>query len=81
MGDLATRRGAGDPEGRAEWTTVLRYGHLPVALVVVDVGLRMEWEPPTLRAALWVSTRQSWRLLHTASCLSSVCVKAWLRAL
>ena len=29
-GDLATRRGAGDPETRAEWMKVLRYGHLPV---------------------------------------------------
>ena len=37
-GDLATRRGAGDPETRAEWTTVLRYGHLRSAPVVVDVG-------------------------------------------
>ena len=27
------------------------------------VGLRTEWEPPTLRAALWLSTRRSWRLL------------------
>ena len=35
-GDLATRRGAGDPETRAEWTTVSRYGHLQSALVVVD---------------------------------------------
>ena len=62
-GDLATRRGAGDPETRAEWMTVLRYGHLRSAPVVVDVGVRTEWEPPTLRAALWFSTRQSWRLL------------------
>ena len=37
-GDLATRRGAGDPETRAEWTTVLRYGHLRSAPVVVDAG-------------------------------------------
>ena len=37
--------------------TVLRYGHLRSAPVVVDVGLRTEWEPPTLRAALWLSTR------------------------
>ena len=37
-GDLATRRGAGDPETRAEWTTVLRYGHLLSAPVVVDAG-------------------------------------------
>ena len=35
-GDLATRRGAGDPLRRAEWTTVSRYGHLQSALVVVD---------------------------------------------
>ena len=51
-GDLATRRGAGDPERRAEWTTVSRYGHLQSAPVVVDVALRTEWETPTLRAAL-----------------------------
>ena len=37
-GDLATRRGAGDPERRAEWTTVSRYGHLRSAPVVVDAG-------------------------------------------
>ena len=59
-GDLATRRGAGDPEKRAEWTTVSRYGHLRSAPVVVDVGVRTEWEPPTLRAALWLSTRPTW---------------------
>ena len=35
-GDLTTRRGAGDPERRAEWMTVSRYGHLQSALVVVD---------------------------------------------
>ena len=35
-GDLTTRRGAGDPERRAEWTTVSRCGHLQSALVVVD---------------------------------------------
>ena len=34
-GDLATRRGAGDPESRAEWMKVLRYGHLRSAPVVV----------------------------------------------
>ena len=62
-GDLATRRGARDPERQVEWTTVLRNGHLRSAPVVVDVGLRTEWEPPTLHTALWVSTRQSWRLL------------------
>ena len=50
-GDLATRRGAGDPETRAEWMKVLRYDHLRSAPVVVDVGVRTEWEPPTLRAA------------------------------
>ena len=61
-GALTTRRGAGDPVRRAEFMTVSRYGHLRSAPVVVDVGLRTEWEPPTLRAALWVSTRQSWRL-------------------
>ena len=33
-GDLATRRGAGDPETRAEWMKVLRYGHLWSAPVV-----------------------------------------------
>ena len=48
---------------RAEWTMVSRYGHFRSAPVVVDVGLRTEWEPPTLRAALCVSTRRSWRLL------------------
>ena len=59
-GDLAARRGAGDPETRAEWMKVLRYGHLWSAPVVVDVGVRTEWEPPTLRAALWLSTRPTW---------------------
>ena len=44
-------------------TGVLRYGHLRSTPVVVDGGLRTEWEPPTLRAALWVSTRPTWRLL------------------
>ena len=48
-GDLATRRGAGDPETRAEWMKVLRYGHLRSAPVVVDVGLRTEWNHPTPR--------------------------------
>ena len=37
-GVLTTRRGAGDPERRAEWMTVLRYGHLRSAPVVVGVG-------------------------------------------
>ena len=41
-GDLATRRGASDPERRAEWMTVLRYGHLRSAPVVVNVALRTE---------------------------------------
>ena len=58
-GDMTTRRGAGDPKRRAEWTTVSRYGHLRSAPVVVDVGVRTEREPPTLRAALWLSTRPS----------------------
>ena len=62
-GDLATRRGAGDPAKGADWMTVLPYGHLWSAPVVVDACLRTEWEPPTLRAALCYSTRQSWRLL------------------
>ena len=48
---------------RAEWMTVFRYGHLRSAPVVVDACLRTEWEPPTLRAALCVSTRLSRRLL------------------
>ena len=55
--ELATRRGAGDPVRRAEWMTVSRYGHLQSAPVVVDVGVRTEREPPTLRAPLWDSTR------------------------
>ena len=33
--------------------TVLRHGHLRSAPVVVDVGVRTEREPPTLRAALY----------------------------
>ena len=36
---------------------MLRYGHLRTAPVVVDAFLRTEREPPTLRAALWLSTR------------------------
>ena len=40
--------------------TVLRNDHLRSAPVVVDVGVRTEWEPPTLRAALWFSTRPAW---------------------
>ena len=39
---------------------VSRYGHLRSAPVVVDGGIRTEWEPPTLRAALWLSTRPTW---------------------
>ena len=71
-GDLATRRGAGDPETRAEWMTVLRYGHLRSAPVVVDVGVRTGWEPPTLLAALSISTRPSraplsWRSASSAT--------------
>ena len=69
-GDLATRRGAGDPETRAEWMKVLRYGHLRSAPVVVDVGVRTEWEPPTLRAALWLSTRPDMGASSMAYCLS-----------
>ena len=49
-GDLSTRRGASDPERRAEWMTVSRHGHLRSAQVVVDNCLRTEWEQPTLRA-------------------------------
>ena len=43
---------------------VLRYGHLRSAPVVVDAtGVRTEWEPPTLRAALSaLHAFQSWRL-------------------
>ena len=37
-GDLATRRGAGDPERRAEWMTVSRYGDLRSVPIVVDAG-------------------------------------------
>ena len=44
------------------------YGHLRSASVVVDDGVRTEWEPPTLRAALCHSTRFSDSLM--ASCLS-----------
>ena len=43
-----------------EETKVLRYGHLRSAPVVVDDGVRTEREPPTLRAALWLSTRPTW---------------------
>ena len=54
--DLTARRGAGEPVRRAEWMTVLRYGHLRSALVVVDACLRTEREPHD-------STRPSGRLL------------------
>ena len=54
---VATRKTTGDPERRAEWTTVLRYGHLLSAPVVVGGDFRTEWEPPALRAPLWDSTR------------------------
>ena len=37
-GDLATRRGAGDPVRRAEWMTMSRYGHLRSVPGVVDAG-------------------------------------------
>ena len=37
-GDLASRRGAGDPKTRAEWMKVSRYGHLRSAPDVVDAG-------------------------------------------
>ena len=59
-GDLATRRGAGDPVRRSEWMTVSRYGHLRSAPVVVDACGCTVWEPPTLRAALWLFTRPTW---------------------
>ena len=50
--------------------TVSRYGHLWSAPVVVDVCLRTEWEPPTLRAPLWDSTR--FGASSMAFCLSYV---------
>ena len=50
-------------ERRAEWTTVSRYGHLRSARSWWTLLIRTEREPPTLRAALSDSTRQSWRLL------------------
>ena len=85
-GDLTTRRGAGDPERRAEWMTVSRYGHLRSAPVVVDVGVRTEWEPPTLRAAPWVSTRPSrappsWPLASPAFQNIAMCCLFWPRTL
>ena len=48
--------------------TVSRYGHLWSAPVVVDVGVRTEWEPPPLRAVLWVSDLAP---ASIAYCLSS----------
>ena len=70
-GDLATRRGAGDPVTRAEWMKVLRYGHLRSALVVVVVGYarsgnRLHSLQPcrSPRASLGASSM--------ASCLSSM---------
>ena len=69
-GDLATRRGAGDSQTRAEWMTVSRYGHLRSAQVVVDACLRTEREPPTLRAPLWDST--CFGASSMAYCLSNV---------
>ena len=53
-GDLTTRRGAGDPERRAEWMTVSRYGHLRSAPVVALVYARSGTTPR--RASLLDST-------------------------
>ena len=50
---VTTRRGAGDPETRADWTKVLRYGHLRSAPVVVaatftrGVGTAYAFASPT----------------------------------
>ena len=81
-GDLATRRSAGDPETRAEWMKVLRYGHLRSAPVVVDVSFRTEWEPPTLRAALSVSTRLTrapprWLLASPTTKMTDDLLSSW----
>ena len=61
-----------------EWsgTTVSRYGHLRSAPVVVDASLRTEWELPTLRAFLSVSTRPTWAppRWHPASPATRKCV-------
>ena len=62
-GDLATRRGAGDPETRAEWMKVLRYGHLRSAPVVVDAGYARSGNRLHSLQRSVNSTRQSWRLL------------------
>ena len=62
-GDLATRRGAGDPERRAEWMTVSRYGHLRSAPVVVDAGYARSGNRPHSLQRCLNSTRQSRRLL------------------
>ena len=76
-GDLATPRGAGDPARGAQWMTVLRYGHLQSAPVVVDACLRTEREPPTLRAALCysraslVASSMAYRLSCDASVLAA----------
>ena len=51
--------------------TVLRYGHVRSAPVVVDACLRTGWEPPTLRAALSDSTRHDLGASSMADCLSS----------
>ena len=66
---------------------VLRYGHLRSARVVVDVGVRTGWEPPTLRAALSVSTRPTWApprwLPASPTTRTRVCAatdQVWLRA-
>ena len=85
-GDLATRRGAGDPVRRAVWMTVSRCGHLRSAPVVVDACSRTEWEPPTLCASLSTSTRPaqappSWPAASPAT-RKRVCAgagHAWLR--
>ena len=61
-GDLATRRGAGDPVRRAEWMTVLRHGHLWSAPVVVEVYARSGNRPHSVQPLL-DSARPTWRLL------------------
>ena len=56
-GDLTTRRGTGDPERRAEWTSVTQWPP-PVCTGRGRSLLRTEWEPPTLRVHFCVvSTR------------------------
>ena len=59
--------------------TVYRYGHLRSAPVVVGLVIRKEWEPPTLLAALWFSTRPSrapprWLCASPTSTVKSGCV-------